>query len=108
MSVLLKLLQRAGHQDPAFFTLGNLYHLLQNFGTDGSALDDFAIKWAYDPLNPTDQTLWEEWRGATTGNSNAVQSFVLTALTALRAFTNQNMVRAAHAGGERLADLHPL
>jgi len=93
VSVLLKLLQRSGHQDPAFFTLGNLYHLLQNFGTDGSALDDFAIKWAYDPLNPTDQTLWEEWRGATTGNSNAVQSFVLTALTALRAFTNQNMVR---------------
>jgi type IV secretion system protein VirD4 len=92
ISVLLKLLQRAGQQDPDFFTLGNLYHLLQNFGVDGSPLDDFAIKWAYDPLNPTDATLWEEWRGATTGNQNAVQSFALTALTSLRAFTNQNMV----------------
>ena len=93
IAVLLKLLQRAGQQDPAHFTLGNLYHLLQNFGTDGAPLDDFAIKWAYDPLNPEDATLWEEWKGATTGNTNAVQSFALTALTSLRAFTNQNMVQ---------------
>jgi len=93
VSVLLKLLQRAGTQNPAYFTLGNLYYLLQHFGTDGSPLDDFVIKWAYDPLNPNDSTLWDEWRGATTGNSNAVQSFVLTALTSLRAFTNQNMVQ---------------
>lgn len=93
VAVLLKLLQRAGSQDPSFFTLGNLYYLLQNFGSDGSPLDDFAIKWAYDPMNPSDSTLWEEWKGATTGNQNAVQSFALTALTALRAFTNQSMVR---------------
>jgi type IV secretory pathway TraG/TraD family ATPase VirD4 len=93
VSVLLKLLQRAGGQNPGYFTLGNLYYLLQHFGTDGSPLDDFVIQWAYDPLNPNDSSLWDEWRGATTGNSNAVQSFVLTALTSLRAFTNQNMVR---------------
>ena len=93
VSVLLKLLQRAGLKTPAHFTLGNLYYLLQNFGTDGSPLDDFVIQWAYDPSNPSDSTLWDEWRGATTGNANAVQSFALTALTALRAFTNQNMVR---------------
>ncbi len=92
IAVLLKLLQRAGQQDPAFFTLGNLYHLLQNFGADGAPLDDFVIKWAYDPLNPDDATLWEEWKGATTGNPNAVQSFALTALTSLRAFTNRNIV----------------
>lgn len=93
VSILLKLLRRAGEQNPAHFTLGNLYTLLQHFGSDGAPLDDFVIKWAYDPLNPTDSSLWDEWRGATTGNSNAVQSFALTALTALRAFTNQNMVR---------------
>lgn len=93
VAVLLKLLQRAGYQDPAWFTLGNLYHLLQNFGSDGAPLDDFVIKWAYDPLNPQDSSLWEEWKGATTGNASAVQSFALTALTALRAFTNQNLVQ---------------
>lgn len=93
VSILIKLLQRAGQQNPDHFTLGNLYYLLQNFGTDGSPLDDFVIKWAYDPSNPSDSTLWDEWRGATTGNQNAVQSFALTALTSLRAFTNQNMVR---------------
>lgn len=93
VSVLLKLLQRAGYVDPAWYTLGNLYHLLQNFGQDGAPLEDFAIKWAYDPLNPTDDTLWEEWTGVVTGNEKTIQSFVLTALTALRAFTNQNMVQ---------------
>ena len=92
ISVLLKLLQRAGGQDAAYYTLGNLYHLLQNFGSDGTPLDEFVIQWAYDPSNPDDSTLWEEWKGATTGNSNAVQSFALTALTALRAFTNRNLV----------------
>lgn len=92
VSVLLKLLQRAGHVAPSYYTLGNLYHLLQNFGQDGSPLDDFVIKWAYDPTNPDDASLWEEWKGAVTGNQNAVQSFALTALTALKAFTNKNLV----------------
>ena len=92
ISVLLKLLQRAGQVDPGHYTLGNLYHLLQNFGQDGTPLDEFVIKWAYDPSNPDDSSLWEEWKGATTGNSNAVQSFALTALTSLRAFTNRNLV----------------
>lgn len=93
VAVLLKLLRRSSQQDPAYFTLGNLYRLLQNFGSDGSPLDPFVIRWAYDPVNPSDDTLWEEWKGATTGNLTAVQSFALTALTALRAFTNQDMVR---------------
>ncbi len=92
VSVLLKLLQRAGYADPSYYTLGNLYHLLQNFGQDGSPLDDFVIKWAYDPTSPDDSSLWEEWKGAVTGNPNAVQSFAPTALTALKAFTNKNLI----------------
>jgi type IV secretion system protein VirD4 len=93
VSVLLKLLQRAGQTDPHHYTLGNLYHLLQNFGQDGTPLDEFVIHWAYDPANPEDSSLWEEWKGATTGNTNAVASFALTALTALKAFTNRNLVK---------------
>jgi hypothetical protein len=45
--VLLKLLQRAGQQDAAHYTLGNLYHFLQNLGSDGTPLDKFVIKWAF-------------------------------------------------------------
>lgn len=93
VSVLLKLLQRAGSTDPRYYTLGNLYQLLQSFGQDGTPLDEFVIHWAYDPTNPNDSSLWEEWKGATTGNANAVASFALTALTALKAFTNRNLVR---------------
>ncbi len=105
VSVLLKLLRRAGQDDPTYFTLGNLYSLLQAFGSDGAPLDDFVIKWAYDPLNPTDQTLWEEWKGAITGNQTAVQGFALTALTALRAFTNQNLVKLTSVSSFELADI---
>lgn len=105
VSVLLKLLQRAGYTDPSYYTLGNLYHLLQNFGTDGSPLDDFVIKWAYDPQNPNDASLWEEWKGAVTGNSNAIQSFALTALTALKAFTNQELVKLTSESSFRLEDI---
>lgn len=93
VAVLLKLLQRAGYVDPSWYTLGNLFHLLQNFGQDGAPLEDFVIKWAYDPLNPSDDTLWEEWTGVVSGNEKTLQSFVMTALTALRAFTNQNLVQ---------------
>ncbi|PIW00544.1 MAG: hypothetical protein CO094_00895 [Anaerolineae bacterium CG_4_9_14_3_um_filter_57_17] len=31
VAVLLKRLRRSAHEDPAYFTLGNLFHLLQNF-----------------------------------------------------------------------------
>ena len=105
VSVLLKLLQRAGYEDPGYFTLGNLYHLLQNFGKRGELLTDFVIKYAYDPLNPNDETLWEEWQGVRTGNESAVQSFALTALTALKAFTNKNMVELTASSSFSLADI---
>lgn len=108
ISVLLKLLQRAGQQDLANYTLGNLYYLLQNFGSDGTPLDEFVIKWAYDPNDPNDpndSTLWDEWKGATTGNSNAVQSFALTALTALKAFTNRNLVALTATSSVNLEEI---
>lgn len=105
VAVLLKLLQRAGTQDPAYYTLGNLYHLLQNFQQDGTPLDEFVIKWAYDPLNPDDDTLWEEWKGATTGSTNAVASFAMTALTALKAFSNRNLVELTASSSVNLEDI---
>ncbi len=49
--------------------------------------------------------MWEEWQGVRTGNETAVQSFVLTALTALRAFTNKNMVELTASSSFSLADI---
>jgi len=105
VSILLKLLQRAGQEDRGYYTLGNLYYLLQNFGQDGSPLDDFVIKRAYNPQNPEDASLWEEWKGAVTGNPNAVQSFALTALTALKAFTNKNLVKLTSSSSFNLENI---
>lgn len=103
--VLLKLLRRSSRADAGYFSLGNLYRLLQHFGSDGSPLDDFAITWAENPDDPEDRSLFDEWKGATTGNPQAVQSFALTALTALRAFTNRNMVELTASSSFELASI---
>ena len=105
IAILLKLLQRAKYENPSYYTLGNLYYLLQNFGKDGSPLDDFVIKWAYDPMNPEDTSLFEEWKGAVTGNDKAVQSVVFTALTALRAFTNKDVVELTASSSFSLEEI---
>ena len=105
VSILLKLLNRAGQVNRDENTLGNLYRLLQNFGSNGSPLDEFAIKWAFDPAYPDDESLWDEWQGAVTGAENAIAGVVQTALTALQAFTNQNLVKLTARSSINLEDL---
>jgi len=77
VSVLLKILQRAERNadekkernageskdpiDVKQFTLGNLYYLLQNFGQDGSPLDDFVMANTVDTDDPDDDALADEW-----------------------------------------------
>lgn len=93
VTALLKCLNNAGKENPAYFNLANLTALLQNFGKAGEALQAFAVKYSVDPDDPNDWTLWKEWQGALSGNEQGVQSFVLNALTALRITTNPNVAR---------------
>lgn len=93
VSLFIKVLKNAGLKNPELFNLHNLYYLFQNFGEDGKALDSFMSHYTVDPDNPGDETLWNEWKGLLTGNSEGVQSFVLNAITSLKSLSNQNLAR---------------
>lgn len=91
VSVFLQCLKNAEYEKPEYNTLSNLYYLFQNFGSDGQALDSWMAKYTIDPENPADRRLWNEWKGLLTGNEEGVQSFVLNAITALKAMSNKNL-----------------
>lgn len=93
VSVFLKCLQNAKYDNPNYFTLSNLYYLFQNFGSDGKELDNFMSLYTINPNDVHDRTLYNEWRGLLTGNAEGIQSFVLNAITALKAMSNQNICR---------------
>ena len=91
-SVFLKALRNVEKTEGRpVMTLTNLAYLLQNFGSDGAPLTNFMANATIDPDCPNDPTLWNEWKGVLTGNPEGVQSFVLNALTALRAMSNRNV-----------------
>jgi len=105
VSVFLKCLQNAGKENPAYNTLANLNYLFQKFDKDGADLDRFIAKYSINPTDPDDQALWNEWRGCTTGNDEGVQSFVLNAITALKAMNNGSIARLTASSSFRLDTL---
>lgn len=102
VSVFMKALQNAGREDPDFFTLANLYYLFQNFGNDGRKLDDWMARYSVNPDDPSDPRLWNEWKGVLTGNEEGVQSFLLNAITALKAISNYKIARITSKSDFRL------
>lgn len=105
VSFFLKCLRNAGYDNPGYFTLSNLYYLLQNFGQDGSDLDSFVSRYSYSPYDIHDKTLSNEWKGLMTGNSEGIQSFVLNAITALRAMSNQKVCELTASSDFSLEEL---
>lgn len=105
ISVFLACLKNAGRENPAYNTLHNLYYLFQHFGDDGSQLDDFMAKYTIHPDNPSDRRLWNEWQGVLTGNKEGVQSFVLNALTSLKAMSIKNIADITASSSFRLDTL---
>lgn len=100
VSVLLKFLKLASENNPEYFTLGNLYHLLQNFGDKGVGLDEFILE-----HGQKDQRLWNEWLGAISGNKEGVNSFLLNALTALKALSNPDLELLTSTSSFNLSDI---
>lgn len=105
VSVFLACLKNAGRANPAYNTLHNLYFLFQNFGEDGANLDRFMTRYTIDPDHPSDQRLWNEWQGVLTGNKEGVQSFVLNAITALKAMSNRNIAQITASSSFQLETL---
>lgn len=105
ISCFLSCLRNAGRENPALNTLHNLYYLFQNFKDDGENLDRFMVRYTINPDNPNDRRLWNEWQGVLTGNKEGVQSFVLNAITALKAMNNQNIAYITASSSFRLETL---
>ena len=105
VSLFIKCLKNAGEQNPAYFNLHNLYYLFQNFGKDGDALSDFMSRYTIYPDEPEDESLWNEWKGVMTGNTDGVQSFVLNAITALKSLSNQNVAKLTAKSDIHLEDI---
>lgn len=89
--ILSALLKCLSFGDKKYFNLPNLHHLLQNFGEMGEGLEDWVSENCWDPDYPDDMDVLEEWKGALTGNKEAVQSFVGICLTSLKALTNRDL-----------------
>lgn len=102
LSVLIKCLSFG---DKAYFNLPNLYHLLQNFGALGEGLEDWIAHNCWDPQFPDDEAVLNEWKGALTGNKEAIQSFVGICLTALKALSNRELKTFFSASDYQLSQL---
>ena len=70
LTILIKVL--VATKDHHYINLANLKHLINNFGQDGSNLDELIFKYA-------DEKTFSEWKGFVSGNMRTVQSFISTA-----------------------------
>ncbi len=104
-SLFIKCLKNAGKTNPEVYNLHNLYYLFQNFGEDGRDLVEFMIKYSTNPEDPLDESLWNEWQGALTGNPEGIQSFILNAITALRSLSNKNIALLTSYSDINLEDI---
>lgn len=102
LSVLLKILS---YGQAKHFNLVNLYHLMQHAGDLGKGLNPWVAKNGWNPAYPDDPYLIKEWKAAMTGNKEGVNSFILNATMALKAFTNRDIKEFFHTSSYRIADL---
>ena len=105
VSVFLACLRNVGRENPALNNLHNLYRFFQNFGDDGADIERFIARYSVDQDDPTDERLWYEWKGCMTGNDEGVQSFILNALTALKAMNNRNIAKITASSSFELETL---
>lgn len=106
LSVVFRLLRNAAEADqPGVLTLGNALRLLQNYGADGRQLAHFIAHASINPNDPSDRTVFDLWKGATTGNKEAVLSSLITCSTALAPLGNQNLAWITAESDFDLTDL---
>ena len=88
LKVLIKCLSFG---DRRYFNLPNLTHLLQNFGNQGEGLEEWISQNCWDPQFPSDESVYNEWRGALIGSEKTIQTFVGICLTSLKALGNRDI-----------------
>jgi len=83
LTILIKVL--VATKDHRYINLANLKHLINNFGENGSNLDELIYLYS-------DEKTFNEWKGFVSGNIRTIQSFISTANVALNAIgINDNL-----------------
>lgn len=84
LDVFIRTLKAMGK--PEFLNLPNVLHLLQHFGEDGSALDDFIARHA-------DEATYQQYRAFVGGNPKVMQSWISVATNSLALLNNPDVAR---------------
>ena len=95
---ILKCISRFGAE--VFNTPHNLFHVLQNFGDDGTELNEF-ISYCTDE----DVFLENEWKALTSGAEETITSFIVNALVALKIFSEPHVCALTAKSDVDLSDL---
>ena len=95
---ILKCIARFGAD--VFNNPHNLFHLLQNFGSDGEDLNEFV-----NYCTQNDVFLENEWKALTSGAEETITSFIVNALVALKLFSEPHVCALTAKSDVDLSDL---
>ena len=95
ISVLIRCLGVSGREN---LHLGNVVHLLQNFGGDGRGILDFIEKYA-------DEATMGQFTGLVTGNEKVLTSYVSTALNSLSQLNDPKLAALMSTNEVEFSDL---
>ena len=91
ISILEILAKCLAYNQPEKLNLVELNSLIQNFGADGTGLDDWVAENSINPYYPDDKSLVESWIGLTSTNEKMLSSYVTICKTALKQLNNQQV-----------------
>lgn len=103
--LFLRCLAINGQRQDGVNNLHNLYRLFLNFGQDGEALNTWVARNSVLPNDLDDESIVEEWVGLLTGHREGILSFIVNALTALKAMADTDMAKVTARSTFSLADI---
>lgn len=77
--------------EPENLNLPNINYLIQMFGENGSALDDWIAEHSINPYDLDDKSIINSWIGLTKNNKNMLTSYATIAKTALKQLNNRQV-----------------
>lgn len=77
--------------EPKNLNLPNLNYLVNMFGENGSALDDWVVEHSINPYDLHDKSIVNAWIGLTKNNKNMLTSYATIAKTALKQLNNRQI-----------------
>ena len=91
ISILEILAKCLAFSEPQNLNLPNLNYLVNMFGENGSALDDWVAEHSYNPQDRHDKSIINAWIGLTKNNKNMLTSYATITKTALKQLNNRQI-----------------